>query len=323
MANITTITSPGANLGGADKVELFLEKFGGEVLTAYAENLVLVPRMRTRTLTNAKSATFGALGKLVAQQHLRGVDKHSGLAEQDVGEKLIHLDRPTYANTFLDEWEEMVNHYDLRQPIAFELGQAIAEDIETRFMRLLVRGASEASSFTDHPSGNVITSANADTSGADLAEAFKEQAQFYDENSVPAQGRFGIVKPAQYYLLAEQTDFHDMQIGNGSNGSLKEGRIGRMYGIDVLMSNFVPATDTSGTTADYETNGYVNDYFVDATNTVAVFGTGRALGMVQLQGLRMLMDENRARYGGTFFEASRTVGGNLLRPVDCGQVKTA
>jgi hypothetical protein len=325
MADITTLTSPGAANGGADKIALFLEKFSGEVLSAYVENLILNGRVRVKSLTGgAKSYTFGAIGHATAAQHLRGVDKYGEVQEQKIGERLIHLDRPTFNIQFVDEWEEMVNHFDVRQPIAFEMGQAIQEAIEGRLMRLLVQGANKTSPLTDQPTGNIITSANAGTSGSDLALAIKDQAKYLDTNSVPPDGRYVIVKPTQYYNLAEQTDFQDVNIGNGSNGSLKEGTIGRMYGIDILKSNLVPTTNTLGDDApDYEDNGFVNDYRADASNVVALFGTSRALGMVQMKGLAVSMDEQKLRYGGTFFHGARTVGAGVQRESDCGFVQTA
>lgn len=325
MADITNLTSPGAQDGGGDKILNFLEKYGGEVHMAYAETLAMAPRVRVKNLTGgAKSFTFGATGKSSARKHLRGEDKYGDVVEQKIGERLIHLDRPDVNTQFVDQWEELVNHFDVRGPLAFEQGQAIAEALEDRLMRLLIIGAGTAGPLTDHPAGKIVTSANADTSGADLADALKDVAIDWDNKSVPSSTRFCIVKPAQYYLLAEQTDFHSVDIGNGGNGSLKEGTIGRMYGFDILKSNLVPTTDTSGDDApDYEANGFVNDYRVDASNTVAVCGTNRSVGMVQLQGLEIMMDEQVKRYGGTFIHGQRTYGAGLLRESDCAQIQTA
>lgn len=322
MVLLENFTQPGENAATAgNPIELFLEKFGGEVARAYAQNLVLAPRIRVKTLTKGKSFTFGATGKMTASYHLRAGDKNLALNELEVGERLIHLDRPITSDTFTDEWEEMANHWDIRGPIAEEMGQAIAELVEGNLMNLIIRGAGTAGPVTGQPAGLVTISLDADTIAADLIVTIEDQVQYWNENSVPQGGRIMLVRPAQFRLLAQQTEFHDQTLGNNGNGSLKEGTVGRMKGVDILQSNLIPTTDTSALVPDYAINGQVNDYGSDALNTVALFTTGRALGMVQAKGLRMSMD-TQERYGGTFFYGSRTVGANILRESDCGVVNT-
>jgi len=323
LSPLGTLTNPGENNGGGDFIELFLEKYAGEVSEAYKEELILLPRSRVRTLKGAKSAQFPATGNLTADYHLRGerYDDDGQLSEMVVGERLIHLDRPVFNATFVDEWEEMVNHFDVRGPIATGQGHALAKHTETNLFRLLVQGATKTGPMTDHPTGNVITSAAAATSGADLVEAIEDMVQYWDENDVPQEGRYAAFRPAQYRLLTEQTEFHNVEIGNGGNGSRKMGTIGMVSGVEILKSNLVPSTNFT-TIPAYATNGMVNDYRADATNGIGVFGTSRALGVVQLQGVEIAAIPHQM-LDGTIFKAKKAIGAGVLRESDCGFLQTA
>jgi hypothetical protein len=328
VTTISGITNLGENNGdgatsGFDA--LFLKKFGGEVATSYGHNLVLMPRVRQKTLKGGKSYTFGAIGRTTATHHVRAqvVRDAPYVGEITLGERIIFLDRPIVAEAFTDQFEEFVNHFDVRGPIADELGAAISELIEDQLMRLLVIGSdSTAGPVADQPGGNDMVYPNAGTNGADLVEAIKEQALYWNNNRVPKAGRFCIVPPTQYQMLAERTDFHSMDINNGRNGSLREGEIGRMYGMDILESTLVPSTDTSSDDApDYGDNGLQNDYRVDAADCVGVFGTPRALGAVQIGGV-MIESEYERKDKGTWFDASKIFGAGVLRESDCGSVRT-
>jgi len=326
LASITDITSPGLNTdSGSDERELFLKKYGGEVAESYKESLVVMPRVRNRVLRGGKSATFGAVGNATAGYHLRGTrfDEDAQLQTIEFGERVISLDRPMFHSTFIDEWEELVNHFDVRGPITRSQGHALGKLTEGNLMRLLAKGGDATSrAVADQPGGNDMVYLNADTNGADYVQALEDQVQYWDENDVPQEGRFCCVPPAQYRLLVDQTDFHSIDLGNSGNGSLKQGSIGMIRGVTILKSNLVPQDDTSGDAApDYATNGKVNDYRVDCADCIGVFGTPRALGVVSLMGVKIETQKD-ILLGGTIFKASKAIGAGILRESDCGVLRT-
>lgn len=329
MAAITSgnIVSPGENLTTGDNfTELFLEKFGGEVAQAYMDEIVVAPRISTRTIKSGKQAQFPATGKLTASNHVRGTrfDEDGNLSELEFGERVISLDRPAFVSCFLDEAEEKMNHYDTRGPLATAMAQALAELHETRLMQFMILGADSATGaggMADQGGGNDMVDVNADTNGADLVTAIEDQVEFWDSASVPQGGRFCVVKPAQYRLLVDQTDFHSMDIGNSGNGSLKKGTIGEIRGVTVLKSNLLPQTDTSTDTPTYAGEGIVNDYAVNAANVIAVFGTPRCVGQLSLWGFRA-ESKYKMELGGHLFKVTKAIGQNILREEDCGVLRT-
>ncbi len=325
MATIPNITSPGENAGGGDFTANFLEKFSGETAASYKNNLVLMHRVRKYTLKGGKSHVFGAVGNATAKHHVRGThtDEGTNVGEIEFGERKIDLDRPIFSVAFVDEMEEFMNSYEVRGPVVDSLGSAVADLAESQLMALLaIGGDSTSGAVADQPGGNDMVYLNADTNGADYVEAIKQQVLYWNINKVPMPGRFAVVPPTQYQMLAEMTDFHNVDINNGGNGSMKEGTIGRMHGVDILMSTLVPSTDISADPdPNYATNGKVNDYRVNAANCIGVFGTPRSLGVVKMKGFQIETEYVR-KDKGTWFDASKVVGMNILRESDCGVLRT-
>ena len=56
------------NLSG-DVRSLFLKLYAGEVLTSFEATNIMMPLMRTRTISKGKSASFPMLGRTTAEYH--------------------------------------------------------------------------------------------------------------------------------------------------------------------------------------------------------------------------------------------------------------
>ena len=89
-----------------------------------------------------------------------------------------------------------------------------------------------------------------------------------DENDVPSDGRFCVLRPAEYYKLITGADASNSfsltsavnkdDIG-GQGEVLATGSIPQIAGINIFKSNHIPSTDLSGTsTGDGES---ANDVF--------------------------------------------------------------
>jgi hypothetical protein len=90
MAN-WTVTRPGSNqIAGADKRELFLKVFSGEVLMTYQNKTLMQGLHETRNITQGKSASFPVLGTVTASRHVPGVEM---VRRQRRWHRADHLDR--------------------------------------------------------------------------------------------------------------------------------------------------------------------------------------------------------------------------------------
>lgn len=326
MADLTPLISPGQADGAGDFDALFLRKFSGEVITHYTAELKLLPRIRMKTLKGGKNYTFAATGEATARLHLRGERAIDNLSNMEFGERLVKLDRPIVSEQFVDEWEEMVNHFDVRGPITEQMGQSVAQLAEQHAMRALFVGSEVSTDVAGQPLGNQQVVANVATSAADALGAIEAQILYWNQNNVPMNGRFCLVTPEVWNLLVDLTDFQSVDLGNGGNGSIRTNMVGVIKGVEIIMTTVMPNTDwAAGATytpgLSDGSNGYANNYVSDMEFCQMLFGTKRAIGGVTLKGLQIYAKKEELD-GGSYFKASKTCGFSVLREVDCGSVIT-
>jgi hypothetical protein len=321
---LSPINGPGEGWTGGsesgDLTELFLKKFSGEVAEFYQAETKLLSRVRTKTIAGGKSYTFGATGDATAAYHLRGVRAIDDLDQTQFGERLIKLDRPISNFQFIDEWEEMVNHFDVRGPIASAMGQAVGVLAEKQGFRTLFRGSEATADVAGQALGLQQTIANAGTSAADFLSGLEAQIQDWNEKNVPMAGRFCFVTPAVWNLLVDLTDFQSVDLGNGGNGSLKSNDVGMIKGVEIIMTSILPQDDYT-TAPSYTASGMNNDYRCDMEFCVGVFGTARAIGQVTLKGLQVV-SQPEPLDSGTYLKTSKACGFGVLRESDCGSIIT-
>ena len=336
MVDVTDLTRPGRNiLAGSDPFELFLKKFSGEVANAFEIATVMMPIVRVRTITQGKTAQFPATGRVANVYHIAGkdvLDNGNGeLQILETGERTILVDRSNISPVFIDELEELINHWDIRGPVATEIALSLARNADEKLQQMVIIGAASAlGAVVDQPGGTVLSGAvipelaNSDTDGSALAEGLRRAQVALNEKNVPQGDRFCVTSPNGASLLAQQVDFLERDFGNGENGSPKEGMIGKMFGFSIRMSNQLPTTDRSmdATLLPGHATGVLNDYRVDATNTTAICFHRSAVGTVKLRDITMEM-ESSVQHQGTLILAKNAQGHGVLREDACVQIKTA
>ena len=134
-----------------------------------------------------------------------------------------------------------------------------------------------------------------------LAASFFTAATAFDNKSIPKE-RFGALRPAQYYLLAQNTKVLNKD-WNGS-GSYSDGKVIKIAEVTLVKSIHIPSTNVnSGPTA----------YQGDFTKTVGLIWNRSAMGTVKLLDLAMESAYDIRRQG-TLMVAKYAVGHGILRP---------
>jgi hypothetical protein len=202
----------GANNAGTDKRELFLKVFSGEILSNFSTKLVLAPLVRNRSIAVGKSATFPIYGKASAKWHTPGqniLESAAGmLSNFKYGERVINIDNMLTANTLIHDVDELLNHWDVRGPIATELGYALARAMDGFAMRTMV-SASLATNPISNTSGNgtalagetITTGSTGSVTGGEILASLYTAQEKLDNKDVPEDGRFCILRPEQYNAL--------------------------------------------------------------------------------------------------------------------------
>ena len=310
MANSDTLPSRLGQINATgDAYALFLKKFAGEVLTTFTTENIMTPLHTVRTISNGKSAQFPVTGIASAKYHVAGqsiLDSgNSYLSAIKHGERVISIDNLLLSSTFIARIDEAMNHYDVRSIYSSELGRALARKFDQTVLKVLIKAASAAEVFTGSGVGSVLNKGTSVTTGANLAAAIYDAAQTLDEKNVPSDGRFVVVKPAEYYALIQELSAPSKP---SPAGSYTDGRIAVIGGVRIYKSNNLPTTNTGSQETGTNTN-----YEGDFTNTVAVVSHKAAVGTVKLLDLAV-ESEYQLTHQGTLMVAKYAMGHGSLRP---------
>ena len=293
MANATVSNLGQVNAGGATDA-LFLKVYAGEVLTAFEKATVALQRTSVRTIANGKSAQFPATGRTTAAYHTPGAEVVGSQLSHN--EQVIAIDALLISSAFIADIDEAMNHYDVRSIYSTEMG---------------VLGAPATNPYTGLPGGSSLINANYKTDSTTLAGGLYLAAQTFDENAIPEADRTCYLRPAQYYLLAQNTTAINQLFGG--NGSYADGTVVSIAGIDLVKSLQLPITNV---------NTGLSKYQVNASTTAGLIMNKQAVGTVKLMDLSMQSAYDIRRQG-TLMLARYAVGHGILRP-DCAvELKTA
>ena len=338
----------GAGLtAGSDNNELFLKKFSGEILQSFEESNIFKPLHTIRTIESGKSAQFPVTGIASANYHTPGenIAEEGGatskyLSDIKKTERVITIDDMLVASTFLANIDDMKNHYDIRSVYANELGKALAKRFDEALAKVFIAAARSDANLSGRPAGGILDVSanvmgdgsdsgddvdNTDPTGAELVAALFTAAQKLDENDVPSDGRFCVLRPQEYYklitggagALAISTSAVNKDVGGV--GSIASGSIPQVAGITIYKSNHIPSTNLSAvSTGD---GAAANDVFGtgglgyngDFTNTLGVVSHSAAVGTVKLLDLATESEYQIERQG-TLFVAKYAMGHGILRP---------
>ena len=343
MANGDTSPSRVGQINSSgDADALFLKKFSGEILQTFEESNVFKPLHTIRTIESGKSAQFPVTGIASAAYHTPGENiadaGNSYLSDIKKAEQIITIDKMLLASTFLSNIDDVKNHYDIRSVYANELGKALAVRFDTAIAKVFIAAARSSAVITGGKTAGQLDVANNDFSaadtpgtpaaitGADLVAAFFTAAQKLDENDVPSDGRFCVLRPADYYKLITGADASNsfsltsaVNSDIGGQGGLATGSIPQIAGISIYKSNHIPSTDLSAvSTGDGASNNDVFGasgvgYNGDFRNSIGIVSHSAAIGTVKLLDLATESEYQIERQG-TLFVAKYAMGHGVLRP---------
>ena len=347
MANegLTSPSRVGQINSAGNEDALFLKKFSGEILQTFDESNVFKPLHTIRTIESGKSAQFPVTGIATANYHTPGenIAEEGGasskyLSDIKKAEQIITIDKMLVASTFLANIDDIKNHYDIRSVYANELGKALAVRFDTALAKVFIAAARQSAVITGGKVGGQLDVANNDFSapdtpgtpaaitGADLVAAFFSAAQKLDENDVPSDGRFCVLRPSDYYKLITGADASNsfsltsaVNADIGGQGGLATGSIPQIAGISIYKSNHIPSTDLSAVSSG--DGGSNNDVFAangvgyngDFRNSLGIVSHSAAVGTVKLLDLATESEYQIERQG-TLFVAKYAMGHGVLRP---------
>lgn len=313
MADATPSRLGQANLTG-DQLALFLKVFSGETLAAFDRATDFKNRHMVRVIPSGKSAQFPVTGLATASRHVPGTEITGGQIRHQ--ERVINIEDMLIAPLFIANFDEALNHYEVRSIYANEIAEALAKNYDKDVSRAFALAARAAANLPDLPAGTELVNAAYDTDGTLLYQGIYDASVQLDENDVPRANRNAFVKPVQYALIVQSEKPIDRDLNPQSNGSIAEGLVRRIDGVPIVKTNNVAREDDSA-------NGLVPTALQgNFSNQVAQVAHMSAAGTVQLQDMTM-ESEYDIRRQGTLMVGKYLKGTDLLRPEAAVTIATA
>lgn len=253
-----------------------------ETLAARESNLVLVPRVKHYD-RDIKSA-----GQTVEIPNLSNLS-----ANLKVANTQVTLNGPTetkttivinqhYESSFLlEDFAEIQSAYDAASEYTEKTGYALAVVMDTFVATGITNGAARTIGTAGTPlTDTVILTAN----------------RYLDDAKAPANNRYLVVSPQgkQELLAIDKYVRYDAIGVSGDSNSIKNGRIGEIYGVEVSMSQNIVIT--AGTPVVNNHLFFQQDAFAIAVQKDITFESQR-----------------KTEYLGTLYVAQTLFGGVILR----------
>lgn len=312
MANATPSRLGQINAAG-DNLALFLKVFAGEILTAFGRSSDFRQRHMVRTIAHGKSAQFPVLGRATAAYHVPGTEITGDIIRH--GERVISIEDVLLAPVFVSNFDEMLNHYDVRGPYSTEIGQVLAKTYDKDVSRMVSLAARAAANLTGLDAGGTDNNAAYDTDGSVLYAGIFDAGVALDTKDVPAQDRWAMMKPVQYALVVRSEKPIDRDLNDPGNGSIAAGIVNRINNVQLVKTNNMAQEDDSAN-SDIPA-GRREDYSV----TQAQIFQKSAVGTVQLQDVTT-ESEYDIRRQGTLMIGKYLVGHDYLRPEAAYELRT-
>lgn len=304
MSDFTTLSRLGQNNGAGATDALFIKVATGEILAAFQRTTEFTDKHLMRQIASGKSAAFPVLGRSNnGAYHVPGTELTGGAIP--ASEKIITIDDLMLTHVSIANIDEAKNHYDVRSEYTNQLGEELGQIFDKNVAQVGVLNARASANVTGLPGGTRLEAATMATDSDVLAQAHFDAAQVFDEKYIPEGDRYSFLKPAQYYMLAQNTKVINRDWDG--RGSYADGKVVKIADIPLVKTNNLPTTQITTGNAKYQG---------DFRTTVGLIQHRNAVGTVKLLDLAVEV-EYSARHQATIMVAKYAVGHGGLRP-ECG-----
>jgi hypothetical protein len=303
----------------AEQRELFLDIFGGEVLTAFDLATITMDKVQTRTLSGGmRSARFPKIWKATAEYHQRGSELLGN--EIETGEITITPDEILVAHTAIYDLDEMLSHFEVRSQFSTELGRALAKVYDKNNFRQMILAARTAADGP-FPGGHRIDDSalaadgNGVYDGAAWIDAIRAANKVLFEKDVPEEmSRFMAVTWDVFDAIkyAKDANGNFLLLNRDIRGDQTAGLAGRdetlmVDGVTIYKTRNMPNADESADTDVYA------KYRADYSDTVGVLWTPMTIANVKMKDISLEQTRDTRRLE-DFMVASMLAGHGTLRP---------
>ena len=252
-------TSVYPNMGGAvtntSAAKFIPEIWSDEVIAAYKSNLIMANAVKKMSMTGKKGDVIHVPKPTRGQAHAKAAGTAVTIQNTVESEVLITINKHFEFSRLIEDITEVQALASLRQFYTGDAGYGLAKQVDDDLFNLGKSfGNGNGSSFVNSGSFQVsketatlgeLEAYDADGAtdiGAFSDAVFRSLIQKMDDADVPMDGRSFIVPPSLRNAIMgiERYNSSDFVDGKGT----VTGKIGNLYGVDVLVSSNVPVLET-------------------------------------------------------------------------------
>ena len=252
-------TSVYPNMGGAvtntSAAKFIPEIWSDEVIAAYKSNLIMANAVKKMSMTGKKGDVIHVPKPTRGVAHAKAAGTAVTIQNTVESEVLININKHFEFSRLIEDITEVQALASLRQFYTGDAGYGLAKQVDDDLFNLGKSfGNGNGSSFVNSGSFQVsketatlgeLEAYDADGAtdiGAFSDAVFRSLIQKMDDADVPMDGRSFIVPPSLRNAIMgiERYNSSDFVDGKGT----VTGKIGNLYGVDVLVSSNVPTLET-------------------------------------------------------------------------------
>lgn len=310
-----------------DNRSLYLDVFGGEVLTAFDNATVTLDKHTVKSLSGgAKSYRFPKTWKASAEYHTPGQEMLGN--DFDTSELTINVDDILVSHYAIADLDRILSHFDMRSIISNEMGRALAKVFDQNVFRQIIL-ASRTAAASPFPGGNNVTDASLAAtagvySGIDWIDAIRDaNTKLFNQDVPENMQRYLAVTTEVFDAIKYAKDSNGQYLvlnrdfGHGGAGGIDQrAETMSIDGVTIVKSKNIPATDESAAT------GVFSKYRGDYSTTVGVMWCPQSVATVKLLDISMETERDVRRLE-DFMVSKMFVGHGTMRPEMAVEFKTA
>ena len=249
-------TSVYPNMGGAvtntSAAKFIPEIWSDEVIAAYKSNLIMANAVKKMSMTGKKGDVIHVPKPTRGVAHAKAAGTAVTIQNTVESEVLININKHFEFSRLIEDITEVQALASLRQFYTGDAGYGLAKQVDDDLFALGKSfGNGDGSSFVNSGSFQINTTTGAleayDADGtADIGAfsdaVFRGLIQKMDDADVPMDGRTFVVPPSLRNAIMGEDRYNSTDFVDGKG--VVTGKIGNLYGVDVLVSSNVPVLET-------------------------------------------------------------------------------
>jgi N4-gp56 family major capsid protein len=256
MATSTFPTMTGA-VGLTEASNFLPELWSDEIIAAYKKNLVLAQFVRKMSFKGKKGDALHipnpSRGLAAQTKSENAAVTMQNLSQSEI---VVNLDKHKEVSYLIEDIVEVQSLPSLRKHYTDDAGYAMAKQVDDDLWALVKslgngNGSSyvHSASFQFNTSTGALEAYDADGTadiGAFADAGFRRAIQYLDDADQPMDGRVFIVPPSLRNALMGNARYTEQAfVGEtGSSNTIRNGEVGNLYGIPVIVSSNCPTLES-------------------------------------------------------------------------------